>query len=47
MPFHFKMTGTSCKDDGRVKVPSFQKVTVFSRILDNPQRCYPFVILFV
>ena len=27
MPFHLKMTGTSCTDDARVKLPSFQKVT--------------------
>ena len=27
--FHLKMTGTSCRDDARVKVPSFQKVTFF------------------
>ena len=26
MSFHLKMTGTSSKDDARVKVPSFQKV---------------------
>ena len=26
------MTGTSCKDNARVKVPSFQKVTCFSTI---------------
>ena len=24
-----KMTGTSCSDDARVKVPSFQNVTIF------------------
>ena len=29
MPFHLKMTGMSSKDDARVKVPSFQKVTIF------------------
>ena len=27
--FHLKMTGTSCTDDARVKVPSFQNVTFF------------------
>ena len=27
--FHFKMAGTSCTDDARVKVLSFQKVTFF------------------
>ena len=29
MQFYLKMAGTSCTDDARVKVPSFQKVTVF------------------
>ena len=29
MSFHLKMAGTSCTDDTRVKVPSFQKVTVY------------------
>ena len=29
MPFHLKMAGTSCTDNARVKIPSFQKVTVF------------------
>ena len=32
MPFHLKLAGTSCTDDAIVKVPSFQKVTVFSTI---------------
>ena len=27
--FHLKMTFTSCTDENRVKVPSFQKVTLF------------------
>ena len=31
--FHLKIIGISCKDDARVKVPSFQKVTYFSTIL--------------
>ena len=29
MPFPLKMAGTSCTDDARLKVLSFQKVTVF------------------
>ena len=29
MTFNLKLTGTSCTDDARVKVPSFQKVTFF------------------
>ena len=29
MSFHLKMTGMSCTDHARVKVPSFQKVTFF------------------
>ena len=29
MPCHLKMAGTSCTDDARVKVPSFQNFTVF------------------
>ena len=44
--FHLKMTGSSCKDDARVKVPSFQKVTFSSTILNIPQRCYPIVFCF-
>ena len=47
MSFHFKMAGMSCTDDARVKVPSFQNVTVFSTIWDIPQRRHPFVFLFV
>ena len=31
MSFHLKMIGTSCTDDARVKVPSFQKVTFFQQ----------------
>ena len=42
----FKMTDTSCKDDARVKVNSFQK-SHFSKTLKIPQRRYPFVFLFV
>ena len=37
------MTGTACKDDARVKVPSFQKVTFFGTICNIPQRRNPFV----
>ena len=29
MPFHLKMTGVASTADTRVKVPSFQKVTIF------------------
>ena len=29
MSFHLKMTGTSCKADSSVKVPSFQKGHIF------------------
>ena len=29
MPFQLKMAGTSCTDGARVKIPSFQKVTIF------------------
>ena len=29
----FKMTGRSCTDEVRVKVPSFQKVTLFTVML--------------
>ena len=32
MPFHLLVTGTSSTDDARVKVPSFQKVTIFPTI---------------
>ena len=32
VPHTFKMTGTSCTDDARVKVRSFQKVTLFNNI---------------
>ena len=32
MSFHLKITCTSCTDDARVKVPSFQKVTFFYNI---------------
>ena len=45
MQFHLKMAGTSCTDDARVKVPSFQKVAVFSTILDIPHKRHPFCIL--
>ena len=31
MLFHLKMACTSCTDEVRIKVPSFQKVTLFFR----------------
>ena len=39
----FKMIGTSCTDDARVKVPSFQKVTFFATIRNIQKRRHSFV----
>ena len=39
----FKMTGRSCTDEVRVNVLSFQKVTLFSVILNIPPICYPII----
>ena len=41
------LTGASCTDDARVKVPSFISKVTFSTILNIPQRRYPFVLLIV
>ena len=45
--FHLKMMCTSCKDQVRVKVPSFQKVTIFSTIENIQKRLYQVTFLFV
>ena len=39
------MAGTSCTDDARVKVPSFQKVTVFLYMRYSIET--PFICIFV
>ena len=44
--FHLKMAGTSCTDDARVKVPSFQKVTVFFYNMRNSTET-PSICIFV
>ena len=45
--FHFKMPRSSCTDKIRVNVPSFQKITLFTTILNIPQKHYPFAYLIV
>ena len=37
------MTGRSCTDEVRVKIPSFKKVRLLSVIKSIPQVCYPFI----
>ena len=41
------MSHSSCTDGIQVKVPSFQKLTLFTSILNSPKKQYPFTCLII
>ena len=45
--FHLKITGSSCTDDAKVKVPSIQKVTFFFYNMKYSTETLSFVFLFI
>ena len=43
--FSYKKTGTTCKDDARVKVPSFQKVTFYYNIKYSTETLFIYIFV--